>query len=136
MQISVKAKIKWHHIWRRLKMLVAKDKRGVYPIGVTQLYLNVVEYALLRYGFSYNYFSFQYKHCVIDMRKLYLDDDENGVTTVRQIHVRVFDDGMVTAHDEFAYEWDAVSHYNAVGLCHISPSELNVLRMILSLREL
>ena len=131
MRLTIKARIRWHYIWRGIKMLFAKDKRGVYPIGFTNLSMSAVELKLIQYGYSFNYWSFQYRDCVVDVRKLYI----SGHNEVRQIHVRVFNDGMITAHDEFAYEWDALAHIDAVGLRRIKEAEYGVLAMVLLLKK-
>jgi hypothetical protein len=63
---------------------------------------------MVGYGFQYNYFSYNERGQVSNMRKLYtvgMDDD-----IIRQIHIRLFDDGHVSAHDELAYEYDALGH--------------------------
>jgi hypothetical protein len=66
-------------------------------------------------GYQYNYFSYTEDGQISNMRKLYMDG-----TTIRQRHVRLFNDGCVYAHDELAYEHDAIGHTNAVTLDKIS----------------
>lgn len=129
-RIGFKSRLQWHYIWRRIKLLFAKDKYGVYPIGkTTHIHPTISEIQLVQYGYTYNYFSYQYRKCIIDMRKLYLTD----YGEVRQIHVRVFDDKTVTAHDEYAYEWDALAHMKAIGLKQLSVKEILHLKDVLRL---
>jgi hypothetical protein len=75
---------------------------NVYGSGVQEF-----ERRMISIGYQYNYFSFTERGQLTNMRKLYILNGE-----VRQKHIRLFDDGQVYAHDELAYEFDALGHVN------------------------
>ena len=103
-------RIDFSRLWRCLKSRIPFlcRERSDYPIYVTKLSVDAFEKRMVGYGFQYNYFSYNERGQVSNMRKLYtvgMDDD-----VIRQIHIRLFDDGHVSAHDELAYEYDALGH--------------------------
>lgn len=72
------------------------------------------EKILIGMGYQYNYFSYTEHGQLSNMRKLYTSGINDEV--FRQVHIRLFDDGSVHAHDEFTYEYDAIGHINGVTL--------------------
>lgn len=109
-------RIDFSRIWRCLKSKIPFlcRERSDYLMHVTKLSVNAFEKRMIAYGFQYNYFSYTERGQVSNMRKLYIAGMDDSV--IRQIHVRLFDDGYVHAHDELAYEYDALGHTNGLTL--------------------
>jgi len=74
---------------------------------------------LITIGYQFNYFSFQDKDEVMNLRKLYISPQYQ----IRQYHVRLYSDGEIRAHDELSYEEDAVGHVDSVSMGQISTVE-------------
>jgi len=108
-------RIDFSRLWRCLKSRIpflCRERSG-YRIRMDELvdvdesYIQAFERKMIGIGYQYNYFSFTERGQVSNMRKLYILNGE-----VRQKHIRLFDDGHVHAHDELAYEFDAIGHVN------------------------
>lgn len=114
-------KIQFSHLWRKIKNKIPffHTPRTRFNVGHCSLSVDQFEHTLIQIGYQYNYFSYTEKGQVSNMRRLYM---ENGV--IRQIHIRLFNDGEVMMHDELAYEHDAMAHVDAVSLKYPDANEV------------
>ena len=108
-------RIDFSRLWRCLKSRIPFlcRERSDYPVHIDELVdvsefgIQAFERKMISIGYQYNYFSYTERGQVSNMRKLFILNGE-----VRQKHIRLFDDGLVYAHDELAYEFDAIGHVN------------------------
>jgi len=103
----INVKIKLYYITRKLKSMFASTKRGVYEEFRTDLDPDEAYKILIELGYQWNYISYHEKGEVLNVRKLYKD---------RQIHLRIFNDGVVTIHDELNYDFYPLEHLKGVSL--------------------
>ena len=112
-------RIDFSRLWRCVKSRIpflCRERSGYLVhmdelVNVSRAGVRAFERKMISIGYQYNYFSFTERGQVSNMRKLYLLNGE-----VRQKHIRLFDDGHVHAHDELAYEFDALGHVNGFTL--------------------
>ena len=125
-------KIKFSHLWRLIKNRIPFVNVPVskWYIGKSDISIEKFELLLIGKAFQYNYFSYTEKEQVSNMRKLYTEFI-NGDEEIRQIHVRLFKDGSIYAHDELAYEYDALGHVNTESLKRINSTiEHDLIRLL------
>ena len=127
-------KIKFSHLWRLIKNRIPFVNVPVskWYIGKSDISIEKFELLLIGKAFQYNYFSYTEKGQVSNMRKLYTEFI-NGDEEIRQIHVRLFKDGSIYAHDELAYEYDALGHVNTKSLKRINSIDEHDLIKLLSI---
>ncbi len=111
--------IRLYYLTRKLKSIFASTKRGVYPEFSTDLSPDEAYRVLIGLGFQWNYVSYHEKGEVLNVRKLYDD---------RQIHVRLFNDKIVTVHDELNYDFHPFEHLKGVSLRRADPKFILVLK--------
>ena len=114
-------RIRFSHLWRMIKnkIPIINVPKSEWYLGKCTLNIEEFEKKLIGASYQYNYFSYTEKGQVSNMRKLYIEV-VNGNDEIRQIHVRLFDDGTIYAHDELAYEYDAIGHIKAKTLRRIN----------------
>ena len=119
-------RIHFHYLWRWLKELFTEDhpRTPFYQFALTPPLDEVgLMHRLIGLGFQWNYWSYHEAGEVINMRRCYVLDG-----TIRQEHVRIFKDGVVRAHDELAYEEDAIGHLRGETVRDISDATKEELR--------
>jgi hypothetical protein len=91
------------------------------------LYADEFAMKLITIGYQFNYFSFEDKDEIMNLRKLYISPHHQ----IRQFHVRLYSNGEIRAHDELSYEEDAVGHVNSVTMGQIPIAEKdNIIQVI------
>ena len=117
---AVKA-IQFWMVWQSAKRLFAIKKES--PERGTPERVVITGYAhgatmflhtMIRTGYEYNYFSNEYKGQICNVRRSFMEGGK-----IMQHHLRLFDDGVVVAHTEVAYEHDAREHLDGIGLSNI-----------------
>ena len=125
-------KIKFSHVWRLIKNRIPFVNVPIskWYVGESNINIEKFESLLIGKSYQYNYFSYTEKGQVSNMRKLYIEI-VNGYDEIRQIHVRLFKDGSIYAHDELAYEYDALGHVNTESLKRINSTiEHDLIRLL------
>lgn len=97
------------------KGLCLIHKREPYRLGNTQLNRDEAYWALIGIGYQTDRYVWEDTGPGISVRKLYGE---------RQIHVRIFPDGQVRAHDELNAEFKESGHYNSETLTMPETEEL------------
>lgn len=115
-------------IWRKIKSLIpfVTTDRTPFSLGMTSCEVNEFENRLIRNGYQYNYFSFHEKGQVTNMRKLFIVNEVDK-KVIRQYHVRLFKDGEVRAHEEYAYEESMFKHVNGITIQPLPECELETI---------
>lgn len=128
-------RIRFSHLWRIIKNKIpfVNVSKTRYHIGKTDISVNKFENKLIGASYQYNYFSYTEKGQISNMRRLYIEI-VNGYEEIRQVHVRLFDDGSIYAHDELAYEYDALGHVKAKTLKRINTVDEQELVKILNIK--
>ena len=84
---------------------------------------------LIPLGYQYNYFSYNFKDQICNLRKLVLFEPLAFIAAyeheneIWQYHLRLYDSGKVTGHFEKSYEENAMEHIRGEGLTEISEAE-------------
>ena len=127
-------RIRFDYLWRFIKNKIPFVNVPIskWYIGKTDISIKKFESLLIGKAFQYNYFSYTEKGQVSNMRKLYIECI-NGDEEIRQIHLRLFKDGSIYAHDELAYEYDALGHVNTKSLKRINSINEHDLIKLLSI---
>ncbi len=127
------------NIWKETVLSLFTHEIEPYYIGKTDMPVWEVEDALVGLGFTPDYFCFRdgdkTKKQITSMRLLYKVPLPNGHSIWRQMHIRLFDDGTVTGHDEIAYDRNAIDHLNGVSLRPIDDYNLRNISLALGLKN-
>lgn len=95
-----------NHILRKIKSyipFIQNTGRQSYFEFKTNLNSEEIYNRLIPFGYQINYIGYNDRREVLSLRKLY---------GVRQIHLRLFDDGEIRIHDEYNYEFYPIEHLN------------------------
>jgi len=121
--------LKFHYLWRKLKSFVPWIQVPVSRFFMfrTKITADQFERALIEAGYQYNYFSYDEQGQISNLRKLKIF---NG--TIMQVHVRLFDDGAVTAHYEVSYEEDAMKHLDGSTVVYPDKADIKELEAVIT----
>ena len=107
-------KIQFYYLWNNIvrKFFPFKGRQEFVLTKINPRILSREEFAikLITIGYQFNYFSYEDKDEIMNLRKLYISPHHQ----IRQYHIRLYNDGEVRAHDEISYEEDAVAHIDGV----------------------
>ncbi len=120
MNLNINLKIKLWILWKRYILSLFKHDMEPYFIGYTHLKLDDIENTLINMGYQPDYFSFDNKGQITSMRKIYI----TSLGVWRQKHIRAFEDGTITGHDELTFEEDAEAHLRGDTMHSIDAEEL------------
>jgi hypothetical protein len=124
-------KIRWNHLWRRVRFLVQKyvlhKQIEREPFHIANILDPITLFQrLIELGFQPNYFAFCDQDEIFNLRRLRY----NGLE-LWQEHVRVFPDELC-GHFEIAYEEDAIRHFNGSTLSRLSDSTVDELLTVIT----
>lgn len=115
-----------NHILRKIKSyipFIQNIGRQSYLEFKTNLNSDEIYNRLIPFGYQINYVGYNDKGEVLSLRKLY---------GVRQIHLRLFDDGEVRIHDEYNYEFYPIEHLNGLTFQNLDEGTIQQLKEILN----
>ncbi len=120
-------KIQFYYLWNNLvrKLFPFKGRQEYILTKVDPRTLSQEDFEkkLIGINYQFNYFSYQDKDEITNLRKLYISADSK----IRQFHVRYYRDGEIRAHDELSYEEDAMGHVDSVSMTDIPKEEKDLL---------
>ncbi|GAH24878.1 unnamed protein product [marine sediment metagenome] len=121
--------IRFWQLWRRIKGIFVRG-RDASDYFIVNFEPDPEDFMrrLIPLGYQYNYFSYNFKDQICNVRKLVIEtvasipayEHENEIW---QYHLRLYDSGEVTGHFEKSYEENAMEHIRGVGLTEISEVE-------------
>ena len=122
--------IRFWQLWRRIKGIFVREKTAS-DYFIVNYNPDPEEFMrrLIPLGYQYNYFSYNFKNQICNVRKLVLFEPIASIPAyeheneIWQYHLRVYDSGKVTGHFEVAYEENAGQHIRGEGLTEISEAE-------------
>ncbi len=121
-------KIQFHYVWNNLvrKLFPFKGRQNFVLTKIDPRTLSKEEFVkrLIGLGYQFNYFSYQDKDEITNLRKLYISPEPYKI---RQFHIRYYNDGEIRAHDELSYEEDAIAHVDGVSMSEIPTTERELL---------
>lgn len=124
-------KIQFYYLWNNIvrKFFPFKGRQDYVLTKIDPRTLTKEEFAkrLITIGYQFNYFSFQDKDELINLRKLYISPKYQ----IRQYHIRLYADGEIRAHDELSYEEDAIGHVDSISMQEIPTTEKEAIIKIL-----
>ncbi len=124
-------KIRFYYLWDNIvrKFFPYKGRQDYMLMKIDPQTLSKEEFAkrLISLGYQFNYFSYEDKGEIMNLRKLYISSD----STIRQYHIRYYTDGEIRAHDELSYEEDAIGHRDGVSMTEIPIEEVTLIVSIL-----
>ncbi len=123
MQIKIQFYYLWNNLVRKLFPFKGRQEYVLTKIDPKILSKEEFEKKLIEINYQFNYFSFQDKDELTNLRRLYVSPD----LKIRQFHIRYYSDGEVRAHDELSYEEDAIGHVDSVSMTEIPTSEKELL---------
>ena len=122
-------KIQFYYMWNNLvrKLFPFKGRQDFVLTKIDPRTLFKEEFAkrLINIGYQFNYFSYQDKDEITNLRKLYISSEIEY--KIRQFHIRYYSDGEVKTHDELSYEEDAIAHIDGVSMSEIPKEEKELL---------
>ena len=101
-------KLTLNHILRKIKSylpFIQNTGRQSYLEFKTNLNSDEIYNRLIPFAYQINYIGYNDNGEVLSLRKLY---------GMRQIHLRLFDDGEVRIHDEYNYEFYPIEHLKGI----------------------
>ena len=121
--------IRFWQLWRRIKGILVREKvaSDYFIVNFTQDSEEFMR-RLIPLGYQYNYFSYNFKDQICNVRKLVLEsvasipayEHENEIW---QYHLRLYEYGKVTGHFEVSYEENAGQHIRGEGVTEIPEVE-------------
>jgi len=121
--------IRFWQLWRRIKGIFVREREAS-DYFVVNFMPDPEDFMrkLIPLGFQYNYFSYNFKDQICNVRKLVLEstasipayEHENEIW---QYHLRLYKYGKVTGHFEVSYEENAGQHIRGEGLIEIPEVE-------------
>jgi len=124
-----KTKYRFWRIWRKLKEILTREReRSPYLLdfkygGSAQEFLR----RMTSIGYCYNYWSYDEKGQVANVRRCFLHNEE-----IWQYHGRLYEDGELRFHREISYESDMEKHMAGETVARL-PSE-EIVRVYCALR--
>lgn len=115
-----------NHILRKIKSyipFIQNNGRQSYLEFKTNLNFDEIYNRLIPFGYQINYIGYNDKGEVLSLRKLY---------GMRQIHLRLFDDGEVRIHDEYNYEFYPIEHLKGINFQSLDEGTVQQLKEILN----
>ena len=122
--------IRFWQLWRRIKGIFVRE-RGASDSFIVDFTPDPEDFMrrLIPLGYQYNYFSYNFKDQICNVRKLVLVKSTASIPAFYiedetwQYHLRLYDSGKVTGHFEKSYEENAMEHIRGVGLTDIPEAE-------------
>ena len=120
--------IRFWQLWRRIKGIFVResDASDYFIVNFTSDPEDFMR-RLIPLGYQYNYFSYNFKDQICNVRKLVLEPRASIPALheyeIWQYHLRLYDSGKVTGHFEKSYEENAMEHIRGVCLTDIPEAE-------------
>ena len=113
--------LKLVHIWRRVRILLHlhdTDGKKLHPVFTLPIPMHPLDFylRLIPQGYQFCLICTHYRGQIFSVRRLIGEF---------QYHLRLYDDGTVTGHYEWNYEFDPVSHSKGMDCRNLHQEEID-----------